>query len=269
MGKESQVLGSLLPDYRIAMDAQAFDNAIRSQGIPLVHYRAMRCPGGLVDVNDIRRPHEDHADCSGGFLYKKVGCLTGLATSNSTDYKHNDIGLLNGSTIQMTFPRYYDDPKETVVYVLPYDRFYLNDPDNQILTAEWQLVQAHETGSDRLRFPAIRVQHIVDANLVEYGCDAYTLDSGRINWKAGLGPSPGTIYTIWYQYRPYWYVSQLIHEIRVAGTRDYVTGVAKIARFPFAAHLTRENIHRSEENDGGVATERTQPGPADGGFGAR
>lgn len=267
MGKESQVLGSVFPDYRIAFDAQAFDNALRSQGLLLIHWRAMRCPGGLVDINDIRRPHEDHADCSGGFLYKKMGCVTGLLTSNSTNNQNNDIGLLNGSTIQVSFPRSYDDPKEKQVYVLPYDRFYLNDPT--ILTAEWMLVRAHESGIDKGRFPIVKVDHIIDSSLVEYGCESYTIQAGKVVWKPGAGPAPGTVYTLWYQYQPYWYVSQLIHEIRVSGTRDYVTGAAGVTRMPFAAHLTRENIHQSEENDGSAPNDRTQPAPADGGFGAR
>jgi hypothetical protein len=113
------------------------------------------------------------------------------------------------------------------------------------------------------------VKHFIDSSLVEYGPEAYQVLGGDIVWNPGMGPAPGTVYTIWYQYQPFWYVSQLIHEIRVVGTRDYVSGKAGVSRMPFAAHLTRENVHRTEEQDGTEPVERTQAGPADGGFGVR
>jgi hypothetical protein len=250
------------------MDALAFDNLLKSNGLQLVHYRAMRCPGGLVDIDDIRRPHQDHAGCSNGFLYKRQGTITTLMTSNSTDPRFQDIGILNGSTIQVTFPRFYDDPQETRIYVLPFDRFFLTD--SSILTAEWQLVRAHETGSDRTRFPVAKVQNIIDSTLAEYGPETYDIVGGQIVWRSNQGPPPGIVYTIWYEYQPYWYVAMLHHEIRVVGTRDYITGEAKVSRMPFSAMLTRENVFRNEENDPQAPQSiRQQAGPAVDGFGSR
>ena len=67
----------------VNLDPDAFDDAIRSQGLTFVHYRAMKCPIGVVDADDERHPHGDHGGCSNGFLYKVVGPLT-CVPSNST-----------------------------------------------------------------------------------------------------------------------------------------------------------------------------------------
>lgn len=263
------VLGTVFPNDRLTMDPVAFDNALRNQGIPLMHFRAMRCPGGLIDINDIRRPHEDHANCSNGFLYIYQGIVTTLVTANSVDPKLIDVGLINGSSVQTTFPRNYNAPdQDKMVYVLPYDRFYLCDP--KILVATWQLSKRSNLPSDRYTFPVECVQNIVDSRLATYSPDTYDIQNGQIFWKPGLGPEPGTIYTVWYEYRPFWYVKMLMHEIRVVGNKDYVTGQASVNRMPFSAILTRENVfHNEEVNPDAPETPRSRAHPEDGGFGAR
>jgi hypothetical protein len=59
----------VLDPVQISFDLEAFDNAIFSYGTKLVHYRAMRCPIGVTDRNDIHHSQADHDGCSNGFMY--------------------------------------------------------------------------------------------------------------------------------------------------------------------------------------------------------
>ena len=50
----------------VSFDPDAFDDALRAQGVQYVHWRAMRCPVGLTDRYSERRVHDDHSGCSNG-----------------------------------------------------------------------------------------------------------------------------------------------------------------------------------------------------------
>jgi hypothetical protein len=65
-----------LPNTSIQLDLPAIDDFLRSHGVKLTHYRAIRCPVGLTDRDDVNASHEDHADCSNGYLYTKAGDMS-------------------------------------------------------------------------------------------------------------------------------------------------------------------------------------------------
>ena len=95
-----------IPAHQISFDTSAFDEAIASQGARLLHFEAIRCPVGLVDLGDIQRPHPDHSGCTNGFLYKKIGTVRALSTSNSKNKRDGDLGWWDGSTISGTPSRW-------------------------------------------------------------------------------------------------------------------------------------------------------------------
>jgi hypothetical protein len=148
------------PGLAVSFDPSAFDDAIRSQGVQLVHFRAMRCPVGLTDRYDQRRPHDDHSGCSNGFIYTEAGTITCLFTGVTEDQKQNDVGLLDGSTVQVTAPRFYDETTDEV-QITPFDRLYLLE--DAVSVPHWQLVEAHATGRDKLSFPVVNVIDVMDA----------------------------------------------------------------------------------------------------------
>lgn len=257
-----------------SFDVEGFNDAIRSQGVPLVHYRAMVCPIGLQDKDDqLRRTHIDHPGCSGGYLYKKIGCITALFVGQSTDPSFEDIGMLDGSTVNASFPRNYEDT-EAAVYVVKFDRFYL--ADEKILWPQWELVEHNPVSNrDRLHFPARKVEHLIDNQGNEYKeCEDFDVDAeGQIKWRDGgrspgfdmnTGTQRGRVYTVWYLYQPYWYCKRLIHDLRVVQAEDEADGVRKTMRMPFQATLVRENVFENEQVQDGENGPRTQRQPANG-----
>lgn len=256
------VLSIYLPKDAITMDAPAFDDLVHNYGVRFDHYRAIRCPVGLTDENDDRRVHDDHTGCSNGFIYKCIGRVTAVFTSNATDPKKLEQGFYDGSTVAVTFPRFYDkayNPDGTFsapcadrVLVRPFDRFYLAEaPD--ITTAIWDVTHRRNDGTpDRAEFPIVKVDHLVDSNAawwvqgVHFDIGQY----GQIIWRAGQGPAAGTVYTVWYQYIPYWYCDRLVHEIRVVPAPDYMDGgKVSMERLAYGAILQREYVFRNQQND--------------------
>lgn len=278
-----------LPAVAIGFDVEAFDAAIRNQGVKLVHYRALRCPVGMTDIDDNRRPHEDHSGCSNGFLYRKVGTITGLLIGNGNDPQLRDVGFVDGASFTSTFPREYDDAcvPAKPFYMAPFDRFYLDE--EAITVPTWQLVRANESGLDKLNFPAVEVEELVDnrGDIYEDGRDFEVADTGHIVWlPSGRRPAPdletgrGAVFSIRYRYRPFWYVARMLHEIRISQIDNPMTNERKLVRMQQQALLNREFLFLNEANDDMARDPRApqkQPGqsprqqqaPEDGGFGPR
>jgi len=285
-----------IPSTQISLDIPAFDELIRSQGVRLIHYRAIRCPVGMVDIGDSRRPHPDHEGCSNGFLYTKICTVTGLFSGNSKTKRQDDIGFYDGSTAQVSFPTTYDESDEQF-YICPYDRFYLDEP--KLLVATWQLFLHHASGRDRLKFPVESVDILVDARGDRYLCGTdFVVKNGQLEWLGlrrpapaldvgpGLGASAdrGAVCSVWYRYRPYYYCAQVLHDLRVTQTQNDFDGTRSIQRLPQAAVLHREFLPQNSEADaevipgggnrgGGTPSSATllrqAMGPVSGGFGSR
>lgn len=233
-------------EFLVDFDAQAFDDIIRDKGVPFVHWRAMRCPVGLVDIYDQRRPHEDHSGCSNGFLYTRAGEMNSLFTGNSAQMAQYDIGILTGSSVQVTLPRYYNDPEQSPVLVAPFDRLYL--PDENIVVVHWQTFLASASGVEKLQFLVVNVADLIDSDGTVYRPGDYAIDSGRLRWSSGRRPAPGKVCSVRYTYRPYWYIKQLLHEVRVTQV-EALDGERVLARMPQSALLQREYIFEKDDYD--------------------
>jgi hypothetical protein len=272
--KPGQVYSTDLPNAAVSFDVEAFDQALRSQGVTFVHYRAMRCPVGMVDEFDTRRPHEDHAGCSNGFLYTKAGEITCLFTGNSTQGQLTEIGVMDGSTVSVTMPRTYDGTKEPV-YIAQFDRLYL--AEEKIVVVNWQLFKHSPAGKDKLNFPVVEVQDLVDAKGRRFHAPDFEIAAGQIHWltntRPGLDPETGKglVCSARYTYRPYWYVKSLVHEVRVTQAENPYTGVREVHRMPQALVLQREYIFEKQERDD-LAPDpegRQKPAPEGVNFGPR
>lgn len=285
----------------VAFDADEFDAQVRNQGTVFVHWRAMRCPVGLIDKNDLRKPHEDHSGCSNGFLYTRAGEITLLFSGNGLQVRGMDAGILDSSTVAVTIPTSYDEVQSVTCgdatrptdmpWVAPYDRFFLREPEGgaPLTVPNWELIQAHSTGYDKLSFQAVEVTDLVDSQGKRYGSGDYEVtNTGQIHWigsnRPGIDPltSKGRVYAIRYTYRPYWYVKQMLHEIRLSQVDDPESGQRLVRRFAQAALLQREyvfekNMHDPQAGNGsggpGDASSadvaRQIKGPENGSFGPR
>lgn len=265
-----------LDKHAIGMDPEAFDELIHSNGIQMVHYAAMRCPVGLTDPDDLRRACDHHIDCSNGFLYQRMGELTVGFIGNGGDTRFSDAGRLDSSTVTVVLPRFYDDGDQEQVEVSVFDRMFLKE--NPILVSTWQTFAVHVSGHDRLMFPVEKVRSLVDSRGKSYkqGVD-FTVSGGQLHWLENRSPGidaksgRGVVCSIRYQYHPFWYVSRLNHEVRVAQVEDPDTGDRVIKRFPQEAVLQRENHFQKEQVDpqANSPEQRQKPGPRKGEFGSR
>lgn len=262
-----------LPDTQVAFDIQAFDDMIRNVGVSFVHYAAMRCPVGLVSEDDNRRPGHHHLNCVNGFLLSQKGEVTLAFQANSHGVQDIDVGLIDGTTVQVVFPRYYDSPSTSEVEIMPFDRLYLKE--ESITVPNRETFSCSLTGTDRLKFPAVSVSLLVDsAGKTYYQNDDFTIVDGNIKWvSAGPGIEPttgqGKICTVRYRYRPYWVVSRLIHEVRVAHAIDGVSGERRVVRMPQSALLQREFFFHSSEVDETVPSQRQETASSKALFGPR
>jgi hypothetical protein len=254
-----------LPNTSIQLDLPAIDDFLRSHGVKLTHYRAIRCPVGLTDRDDVNASHEDHADCSNGYLYTKAGDMSCFFLGNSQQPEWKDIGKLTVGMVQASFPRAYDDTQEEVDLCV-FDRFYLNE---SITVSYWQTVQHHPSGIDRLHFLAVKVIDLVDNLGISYKQDVdFKVKDGRIVWGArspGVDPENqrGRVYSVRYRYRPYFYLQRFVHEVRVSRQID-VDGNVTVASLPQAGVLTREYVFENKKRKpGGSQDPRLEIGEDD------
>lgn len=257
-----------IPDEVVDFDQEAFSTLIRRVGVPLVHFKAFRSPVGMENFADLRKPNEDHSGASNGFLYKRAGIATCLFTSVSNNNRIMDLGEMDGSNVSVTLPSTYDD-SDAGVRTARYDRFYLTDPN--ITVVNWQLFTTSEVGVERLTYPISEVEYIVDSYGTEYTPNDYVLENGQIKW-VGNRPPPNKVCSIRYMYRPYWYVSRVIHEVRVTNKENIYTGTRETIRMPQMVQLQREYVFESEQRDIDSTTPdspRQAKAPPDGSFGPR
>lgn len=240
-----------LPVGSISFDMEAFDNALISHGVPMVHFRAMRCPVGLTDKYDYHKTHEDHAGCSNGFIFTRAGTCVALFMGNGRDKRQNDIGVLDGSTARVTLPRNYDDNPDQPVRPANFDRFYLG-LDN-LTVDDWELVEAHISGKDKLRFPIAEIVDVMDNAGKRYGAGDYDVVGGLLVWKQGRSPgfdpalNRGIIYSVRYRYVPYYNVERVMHSTRIA---QIDTGIEReVTRMPMEVLLVRENVFQQSDKD--------------------
>lgn len=276
MANSSTTYAIDLPSEQLSFDVEAFDELIRGQGVTFVHWRSMRCPVGLIDQFDQRRPHDDHSGCSNGFIYTKAGLVTCLFMGNSKDSQNNEVGLLDHSECRSTVPRYYDNTN-TPVHIAPFDRLYLGNED--ISVTNWQLVEHNISGKDKLAFPPVEVQDLIDSKGVRYVQGThFDLTNGFIVWRMGEAPgvdpetSKGKIYSVRYIYQPFFYVKSLLHELRVSQSENPYTGERVVQKMPQTVALQREYVGLKEENDSeavnGMSMRQVQM-PTSGSFGPR
>jgi hypothetical protein len=233
----------------------AFDNNIRNSGVQMCHFTVTPCPVGRISKFDtLNKPHPDHAGCQNGHIYTFAGKVTVLFTGNTKRPNYAEGETINGSTAQASIPRFYDDNPTCPVIVSPWDRFTFHEPPFQVV--HWELIDSNEQGNDRLKFPAVEIQQLIDNRGIGYQpCQDFVIDgNGDIQWltnnRPGTDPDTGKgrLYSVRYLYNPFYYCSGLGHEVRVlpAITPD---GKRQMMQAPRQITLERENTFRMGEHD--------------------
>jgi len=253
----------------VHMDTRYLQGFVDGQGVQFEHFRALPCPIGREDPFDPRRAHEDHSGCSYGFIYDKVGDMTCAFTGNSKSIQQLDVGLVTGSTVQLTLPLYYDSDTSKQVAVAIFDRLYLKQNVASVVATE--MFEHNISGRDRLKYPAQSVEIVVDAhgNRYHQGSEFDVVD-GQIKWRGtkqpGMNPNTrkGEVCSVRYKHIPFWYVDRLLHEIRL------VREGLDVVRAPMSVLIQREYFFENEQNNRQAKdSPRQAVAPRDGAFGPR
>lgn len=241
----ANLIETFLPEKEaVTFDVAAFDDQIAANGIELVHFRSLPCPIGLIDRFDSRKPdHAQHASCSNGFIYKEAGLVNAFVSNAGNRTGNEAIGRLPQAYAVGTFSRKYNN-NEQQFFARKNDRFYM--ADKNIVVPVEQTVQSSPEGFDKLDFPAEAVEYLVDSFGNEHKND-FTLVGGAIQWKTPLPFDPklgvGAVYSVRYLYRPFWYCTDLMHELRFAN--QFSSGEKATVSMPQQLQLVREQVFLS------------------------
>jgi hypothetical protein len=236
-------------DEFFGLDPLNFDRVLHARGVPLIHYRAMLCPCGLSDPDDLRRPNSDHSGCDNGFIYQEQGIVTATLTSNQSKLKKLNIGIVDDSTHLATFSHYYDSVPNREVYIRPFDRLYYTQED--LWTSANQLTKRRLDGRpDRVEFEVLQVEALIDADNVSYQQSIhFDIVGGDIQWREDEGPEKGVPYSIMYLYRPYYYVSRMLHSLRLFPSHGEDDSGIVMSKIGMQCVVEREFVHRTNMPD--------------------
>lgn len=247
MSDKKVVLPDLIPNIGFNLNSQElFAN---NRGIVIEHWSAIPSPIGLKDRGGYRRSGQIDTFSENGFLYEKTGEFVGTIVGNSRNNGSTDANnIFDQSSARLIMPKFYQGSEEEIS-LLPGDRLYAKDISLKV--DNFQRVQYNPEGEDYLQFPAEKVTILVDANNVRYKQDEDFVisDNGNIKWtnrnpNIDIDTNEGTIYSIRYKYIAYWYVAQLVNEIRVTNDSD----ASSPQRMPYQAMIQREYVYHNKNN---------------------
>jgi hypothetical protein len=246
---------NIIPGVKFNLEAQ--EKFANDRGIVFEHWAAMPSPIGRKDRGDYRRPDSLDTVSEGQFIYKKIGTFkcTMIGNSHSNQYGVAEGGVYDSSTARIVIPKFYKSTtsrKKQEISLLPGDRIYAKGIELQV--ANYQEAQYTPDRTDVLQFPAHCVEFLQDSKGKEYKQDRDFKISkdGNIQWLAsgnnpGIDPDTGKgrVYSIRYKYLAFWYIRDLVNEVRVTNTDGETP-----ARLPYHAVVQREYIfHNKNRGD--------------------
>jgi len=252
---------------QISFNLNALDSLPRHQGQEFIHFKAILSPIGLRDRGDYRRSGELDVQAQNGYIYKCAGQVTGALTSNSKASKNGDGGKIDSATGYFSCGRFYDADGEyqngNRIYFQPGDRLYIRNKDIDMKVVGEQLADYNPDRPTQLQYPALKVEFVMDGKGKEYFCGKdYKIDKdGCLEWKAGKAPyfdtatGKGAVLSVRYLYDAHWYISRLIHEVRVSNITGE-DGVRREERMPYYLEVVREYIYHNRNNG-----DQTKPDP--------
>lgn len=255
-----KAMPDIIPNIKFNLETQErFGNA---RGVIFEHWSAIPSPVGLKDRGDYRRSDSLDTISENGFIYKKVGCFVGTIIGNSHNNQQGvaEGGIFDNSTARIVIPKFYKDNEDKQISLLPGDRIYARDIELNV--ENYQRAQYNPTSTDFLQFPAKCVSQLVDSKGISYeqGKDFTITESGNIKWlnrNPGIDPETGKgrIYSVRYEYNAFWYIQQLINEIRITNQN----GPEDPARMPYHAVIQREYVyHNKNRGDKKETNEKTE-----------
>jgi len=242
----------------LKFNLEAQDKFVKSRSVVFEHWAAVPSPIGMKDSGEYRRSDVSDTLTSNGFIYKKVGEFDATLLANGRNNQDVDGGLFDNSTARITMPRYYNDGQpsnQKEIALLPGDRIYAKGIELKVDNYQRNDFN-HNTLTDILQFPVKEVSILIDSSNKTYseGQD-FAIKNGNISWSKTSNPGvdldvgKGKVYSIRYTYLAFWYIANLINEIRITTDVD-----GKPARMPYQAMIQREYVYNNQNK-----TSKTNP----------
>lgn len=231
---------------KVKFNLKAQEDFALNRGIKWTHWVAVPSPIGQKDKDEYRRSDSLDTLSENGFIYKKVGTFTGTIIGNGKKNYQSDGGIYDNSQARLVIPKFYDESDKEIA-LLPADRIYACDVDLKV--DNYQKAEYNPTGDhDFLQFPVVSVSHLVDSKGIEYkqGIDFKITSDGNLKWgnkkTPGIDPETGKgrVYSIRYTYLAFYYIDQLINEVRVTQNES-----GEVERMPYHVGIVREYIYHN------------------------
>lgn len=232
---------------QVVLNPDNFNNLIASKGVRMIHARPIPCP----NVRDLYAGDHNPAcnDCFNGFIYYAHKEFIGAIMGNDNQRQFNMNGSWDVSNAQIIIPSKYKDGTDFDVQVM--DQIVIPD----FTVRYYQRVEHSQTGIDRLHFPAVSLDKIVDSKMEEYfaGVDATINDKGQVQWLGDRRPGydveldRGIIYSINYYAKASFTILSLPHQLRITQTLR-PDGTVQQQRFPQLC-VVRKNFIPNDPND--------------------
>jgi hypothetical protein len=251
------------PLIETTLSPEIFEQFINAQGVRMIHSRPVPCPY----VHDLTQPDHQPAcnQCFNGFLYYHPTEFVGAYMASNLERRFGMNGTWDLDQAQIIIPVH--DLKGEILDVQYFDQILLPDAP---LVRYYQRVEHSQSGIDRLQFPAVVVDFLIDNQGKRYRPDIdFVVKDGRIHWigdQPGWDPTldRGQIFSVNYYTRPVFTVLQLPHHLRLAQTRSEIGQPNIQARFPQLAVVRKDFIPFDQADFTG---EPDRPEPRVGSFG--
>jgi hypothetical protein len=233
---------------QVAMNPQAFEDLIKGKGIRMIHSRPLPCP----NIKDIHAgDHSPACDmCHNGTLYYGEKEFIGAFFSNSNDRQFQIQGQWDYENVTICIPITYEDGTDMDVQL--YDQISVKTVTP---VRYYQRVEHSQSGIDRLQFPAVKVDQLMDATGKQYyaGID-FEIEEGNIKWTTQNRPGydlsieRGVIYSVNYYCEPIFTIISLPHQFRTTQTIG-ADGKPYATRFPQLASCRKDFVpyHSSDK----------------------
>lgn len=242
------------PWEQVQSKATAWNDFISGLGMRFQHWAFTPYVVGAVttgslrnyDEQKVQKPNDKYMYDNNG-MYKYMGDVYVIWQGNNKASAQLPPGYYPESSATITVNRHYIDTK-TIIGLSEFDKMIpvIGDEDPlEYATVNWEQMKHNSAGIDRLMFKAVQIDHLSDANGVEYFEGThYTLKDGNLNWISGAArpgldnhSGEGVILSIRYRYIPSFYIKHAAHELRNHTTINPNTGQRSPTRGPMTASV--------------------------------
>jgi hypothetical protein len=277
-GEQIDVILPFIPYIQESFDLNRLDAFVQSLGTTFLHFVAVPSPIGLNDKGDYRRNNgEVDVITSNGYIYTLAGKFTAVLTGNQKNQtRPTEGGLFDSAQANLVCPRFYDQKQQAFsgldgaeccgeeptkserIYFAPGDRLYHVDAQADDLVPNKEMINFSYDSENVPMFPIKRIAGpVVDSRGIYYkeGVDFKISERGNIDWSGGVsnpGIDPdtgsGRTYSIRYLYRAFYYVTQILREVRITDVTH--NGVRSSERMSEFIQVQREYLYHNINRGG-------------------